>query len=208
MILTLLLNALFHHALFIIPQQEIPGISPAAYVMRHPQSGNVEVWWSPCPSRECPEQEEINVVVDSCIDHCLLLEQNPNIEIIQQPTKSSQSRLNNKDMLNDLNFKISSIKQSNLTRDKNIILLDSAESLLNIGLKRNEGSTVRSDTIENSEESWVAGSGESAFFLLDMHPDLGDPIEQLGIEIEDDHTDNVTDFVQRFGEKLLWSKGR
>lgn len=60
---------------------------------------------------------------------------------------------------------------------------------------------------ESEEESWVAGSGEAAFFLLDMHPDLGDPIEQLGIEIEDDHEDNVTDFIQRFGEKLLWAKG-
>lgn len=156
------------------------------------------MWWSPCPSRECPEQEEINVVVDSCVDHCLLLELNPKIENILQPTIHST---------NDLNFKISNIKQSNLTRDKSIILLDSSESLLNSGIKTNEGSTIRSDTIENSEESWVAGSGESAFFLLDMHPDLGDPIEQLGIEIEDDNTDNVTDFVQRFGEKLLWSKG-
>lgn len=59
----------------------------------------------------------------------------------------------------------------------------------------------------NNSKSWVAGSGEAAFFLLDMHPDLGDPIEQLGIEIEDDHEDNVTDFIQRFGEKLLWDKG-
>lgn len=175
--------------------------------MRHPQSGNVEVWWSPCPSRECPEQEEINVVVDSCIDHCLLLELNPKIEIMLQPTKTPLNRLNNKDMLDDLNFKISNIKQSNQTRDKNIIIIDSAESLLKIASKRNEGSTVKTDTMD-SEESWVAGSGESAFFLLDMHPDLGDPIEQLGIEIEDDNNDNVTDFVQRFGEKLLWSKGR
>jgi hypothetical protein len=39
-----------------------------------------------------------------------------------------------------------------------------------------------------------------------MHPDLGDPIEQLGIELEDDN-ENHTDFIQRFGEKLLWEKG-
>jgi hypothetical protein len=39
-----------------------------------------------------------------------------------------------------------------------------------------------------------------------MHPDLGDPIEQLGIELEDDDK-NHTDFIQRFGEKLLWEKG-
>lgn len=30
-IMTLLLNAVFHHALFIIPQQEIPGTMPSAY---------------------------------------------------------------------------------------------------------------------------------------------------------------------------------
>lgn len=32
---------------------------------------------------------------------------------------------------------------------------------------------------ENEDESWVAGSGESAYFRLDMHPMLGDPIEQV-----------------------------
>lgn len=31
-----------------------------------------QVWWSPCPSRECPEDEEINLVLDECDDHCLL----------------------------------------------------------------------------------------------------------------------------------------
>lgn len=59
---------------------------------------------------------------------------------------------------------------------------------------------------DESEESWVAGSGEAAFFLLDMHPDLGDPIEQLGMDVEVSG-ENVTDFIQRFGEKLLWEKG-
>lgn len=42
-IMTFLLNALFHHALIMIPHQEVPGAIPAAYVMRHPESGNVEV---------------------------------------------------------------------------------------------------------------------------------------------------------------------
>lgn len=46
-ILSLLLNAVFHHALLIIPQQEIPGIMPSAYVMRHPDTGNVEVNLNP-----------------------------------------------------------------------------------------------------------------------------------------------------------------
>lgn len=46
-----------------------------------------------------------------------------------------------------------------------------------------------------------------SFFLLDMHPDLGDPIEQLGIEIEQDVNDTVTDFKTHFTEKLLWDSG-
>ncbi|KAL1115778.1 hypothetical protein AAG570_006068 [Ranatra chinensis] len=34
--------------------------------------GHYKVWWSPCPSRECPEDEELNLVLDQCDDHCLL----------------------------------------------------------------------------------------------------------------------------------------
>lgn len=169
------------------------------------------MWWSPCPSRECPEEEELNIVVDSCIDHCLLLEQNPKIEIISQPTKSPFRGVNN--MNDDLDFKISKKKQ-NQTKDRSGFdvtseyptrMLDSTIRYTKKGI----GNTTDSpdDFEKESEESWVAGSGEAAFFLLDMHPDLGDPIEQLGIEIEEDSDDNVTDFIQRFGEKLLWEKG-
>lgn len=70
--ISLALNAIFHHSLILIPQMETPGAIPSAYVMRHPESGKVDVWWSPCPSRECPEAEEINLVLDECDDHCLL----------------------------------------------------------------------------------------------------------------------------------------
>lgn len=41
--MSLLLNALFHHSLMMIPQREIPGTVPRAYVMRHPATGSVEV---------------------------------------------------------------------------------------------------------------------------------------------------------------------
>lgn len=71
-IISFLFNAILHHSLQMIPHMETPGIMPAAYVMRHPQSGAVEVWWSPCPSRECPEEEELDMVLDACVDHCLL----------------------------------------------------------------------------------------------------------------------------------------
>lgn len=174
------------------------------------------------PSRECPEEEEINVVVDSCIDHCLLLnlEQNPKIEIIApQPTKAPAVRVNH-DQQDDLNFKISKKKQSNLTSSKVLMeyttdssmrMLSTSESSTSTKYTRTSGngSDLEDEYIMESkeDESWVAGSGESVFFTLDIHPDLGDPIEQLGIEIEDSHDENVTDFKQRFGEKLLWEKG-
>lgn len=48
---------------------------------------------------------------------------------------------------------------------------------------------------------------DAAHFLLDMHQNLGDPIEQLGMEIEQDDNETVTDFKTRFGEKLLWNSG-
>jgi hypothetical protein len=201
--------------------------------MRHPQTGSVEVWWSPCPSRECPEEEEINIVVDECMDHCLLLEleeQNPKIEILppQNPTKAPNVRINeNAD--DDLNFKISKKKQMNqskvlndfsTTEMPNLVQLSSSPSSSivsenpftlrslnqsNVNLTGFDMDFIPEESEE--EESWVAGSGESVLFHLDMHPDLGDPIEQLGIEIEDSNDDNVTDFKQRFGEKLLWDKG-
>lgn len=173
--------------------------------------GTFQVWWSPCPSRECPEEEELNIVVDSCIDHCLLLEQNPKIEIISQPTKSP-FRVNN--LNDDLDFKISKKKQNqtkdrlafDVTTEYSTRMLDST---IKYTKKEGIGNTTDSPNDfekDSSEESWVAGSGEAAFFLLDMHPDLGEPIEQLGIEIEESD-ENVTDFIQRFGEKLLWEKG-
>ncbi|XP_008484205.1 uncharacterized protein LOC103520886, partial [Diaphorina citri] len=70
--ISLALNAIFHHSLLLIPQMETPGQMPAAYVMRHPESGYIQIWWSPCPNRDCPEAEELNMVLDDCVDHCLL----------------------------------------------------------------------------------------------------------------------------------------
>lgn len=53
----------------------------------------------------------------------------------------------------------------------------------------------------------LADNDDAAYFLLDMHPDLGEPIEQLGMEVQQDENDTITDFKQRFGEKLLWDSG-
>lgn len=115
--MSLLLNALFHHSLMMIPQQEIPGSVPDAYVMRHPETGNVEVWWSPCPSRECPEEEELDIVVDQCLDHCILLEQNPKIETIVPPT-IPPLRIKKEDNgeIDNLNFHLSKRKSTGKNR--------------------------------------------------------------------------------------------
>lgn len=53
----------------------------------------------------------------------------------------------------------------------------------------------------------MADVDDAAHFRLDMHPNLGEPTEQLGMEIEEDENDNVTDYKQRFGEKLLFESG-
>lgn len=118
------------------------------------------------------------------------------------------------DDFDDLQFQISKKKQADQTKERGVgndmtseSPVRSTETVLR-NFNATTGNWTESEIQEESEEeSWVAGSGEAAFFLLDMHPDLGDPIEQLGIEIEDNHEDNVTDFIQRFGEKLLWDKG-
>jgi hypothetical protein len=148
----------------------------------------------------------------------LLLDQNPKNDVFPQPTKAPTIHLDKVD-LNDLNFKVSAKKQNDQTKEKNNLLSTEASTDFSVRTSSeswhkieneifgNISEVLENESFEESEESWVAGSGESAFFLLDMHPDLGDPIEQLGIEIEDDPSDNITDFIKRFGEKLLWDKG-
>lgn len=70
-IISFFLNAAIHHSLMLIPHQETPGITPPGYVLRHPK-GAVEVWWSPCPSRECPEEDNLEIILDKCVNHCML----------------------------------------------------------------------------------------------------------------------------------------
>lgn len=72
-VLAFILNAAFHHSLLLIPPMETPGEVPQPYIARHPVTGLMEVWWSPCPSRECPSEEELEVVLERCFSHCELL---------------------------------------------------------------------------------------------------------------------------------------
>ncbi|RVE50649.1 hypothetical protein evm_004681 [Chilo suppressalis] len=164
-ITALILNAAFHHSLLLIPHQETPGVMPSAYVMRHPITNSVEIWWSPCPSRECPDEDEtVDFVLDRCVDHCKL----------SRPTESPVTEAADNDDKDDLDFHISHKIQ---------------QHFLNV--------------TEDDEEDF----NDAAFFLIEVHDDLGEPKEQLGIEMERDEDDPVTDFRSRFGEKLLIAQG-
>lgn len=215
-IMSLLLNALFHHSLMLIPQQEIPGKVPDAYVMRHPGTGNVEVWWSPCPSRECPEEEEMDIIVDQCMDHCLLLEQNPLIEQAPLPTDIPLVVTPNGDAVNDpkddLDLFVQNKNKNKHTPGDVLSTSTSTSSAVPSTTEPYRDKPILKEEpeeeSEESEEGWVvAGSGDSAFIVLDMHPDLGEPIEQLGMEVEHDDNATVTDFKTRFGVALLWKQG-
>ncbi|KAG4066826.1 hypothetical protein HA402_012893 [Bradysia odoriphaga] len=203
-VMSLLLNAVFHHSLMMIPQQEIPGKKLI----------HLSLWWSPCPSRECPEEEEIDIVVDQCLDHCLLLEQNPKIEIVAPtngPLRPTRPTIDN-DETDDLKIHLSKRKKEYSTRNPNDVTYSSTSpspSTTDQTFRSTTSSLTNSDNNSSEEESWVLGSDEdgAAHFLLTMHPDLGEPIEQLGMEIVQDDNDTVTDFKQRFGEKLLWDSG-
>ncbi|XP_030030821.2 uncharacterized protein LOC115447752 [Manduca sexta] len=169
-ITALILNAAFHHSLLLIPHQETPGVMPSAYVMRHPITNSVEIWWSPCPSRECPDEDEtVDFVLDRCVDHCQLY----------RPTESPAIDPTEDDDKDDLNFHIShKIQPPNLSNSSYLNLTESDEDY-----------------------------NDAAFFLIEVHDDLGEPKEQLGIEMERDEDDQVTDFRSRFGEKLLIAQG-
>ncbi|XP_030748306.1 uncharacterized protein LOC115876613 [Sitophilus oryzae] len=157
-IVSFLLTAVLHHALLLIPGQELPRVQPPGYVITHPRRNNVEVWWSPCPSKECPEEEEVDVVLDMCVDHCLLKkneeQMNPNLVVYGNGTETG---------------------------------LDPGEQddlIFHIG---------KNNTRTNS----------SIVIKLDMHPNLGEPIEQLGIEIEDEGDQNVMELSKRFSNRML-----
>ncbi|KAI8118630.1 Major facilitator superfamily domain-containing protein 6 [Lucilia cuprina] len=260
-VMSLLLNAIFHHSLLFIPQQEIPGVVPSAFVMRHPDSGDIEVWWSPCPSRECPEEPELELAVNQCVDYCLLQESatttttastlfSPSTEYyavtdkiaIQktQPTTTTSKpflatsavALPSSSPASAAEFPTSTTISQPLgiadgaatqtptaTTTRSIfqdVLNMSATmfppvvtSLSSMSMLEQQDWNLESLDMENitaaTTYSWVhSNASDSTYFMLQMHPDLADPIEQLGMEIEQDDNETVTDFKQRFGEKRLW----
>ncbi|CAH1160196.1 unnamed protein product [Phaedon cochleariae] len=160
-ITSFLLTAVLHHSLLLFPEQEMPGTVPSGYIIRHPKKMYVEVWWSPCTSRECPAAEELDVVLDMCVDHCLLRDAK---------------------FLKNTNTK--NLNMSTDDRDPG----DTDDLSFHIKKKKTNDS--------------------AAAFTLDMHPNLGEPIEQFGIEIESAEEDeDVTEFKKRFRAGMLRKNG-
>lgn len=294
-IMSLLLNALFHHSLLFIPQQEIPGIVPSAFVMRHPDTGDMEVWWSPCPSRECPEEPELDLAVSQCVDYCLLQEQQqqqPHLSpkpslygpspdyysTTQRAPTTTTTTMSTTTTMGTISTTATIVSAESPT-PTSIAILDASPSppsppsaptlstttarsttttttetaaaaaaaaraetaaaaaaafttpssvarfqdVLNMSSTMFPPVVTSSSALSELEQGWNLEAGElgnesiynakswvhsdgsdAAYFMLQMHPDLADPIEQLGMEIEPDDNETVTDFKQRFGEKRLW----
>ncbi|XP_034239545.1 uncharacterized protein LOC117644314 [Thrips palmi] len=218
-ILTLVLNAAFHHSLLLIPAMETPGVMPPAYVMRHPVTGKVDVWWSPCPSRECPDDEELDLVLDDCLDHCLLLEgpQEPPKKktflqeihqgiAVRPPTLLPEEKATKEDASkvvlgikgpggpNDgLNFTSKPKKTKKGTNATGVVLTAATTSTT---------STPKSPVTDTPDEP-----SEPVYVIIEMHPDLMDPIEQLGMEMQPDENETVNDFTAHFSQRLMEDAG-
>ncbi|XP_024081412.1 uncharacterized protein LOC106668659 isoform X2 [Cimex lectularius] len=230
-IFSLVLNGLFHHSLMLIPQQEIPGMVPLAYVLRHPETGKVEVWWSPCPSRECPDDEELNLILDDCYDHCLLRNssvkppgllagihhsiavkpptfiQPPHGNAWCQPYYNSPHQHDAFVHEKDLQFHFENKKIGTTTQKKKKGMTGNAKNSTMKGKPKNE--TLPTNITLPKEEIPQNNSQQSALFIIDMHTDLAGASQTLGIDIEPESAEEgtETDFSQHFSEKLLVDNG-
>ncbi|XP_018322678.1 uncharacterized protein LOC108735277 [Agrilus planipennis] len=179
-LISFVLNAVIHHSLLFLPHQEVPGEVPSAYVLRHPELQVVEVWWSPCPSRECPVNEELDVVLDMCVDHCVF---NKTVNRkTQEETSPNQIDVGDKD---DLIFHIGKKNRSTL-------------ALQGHNKKKKKNGRKTKKIFENET---------AVMFSLEMHPALADPTENFGIELELDEEDESITFKSRFNEEFLINRG-
>ncbi|KRF81593.1 major facilitator superfamily domain-containing protein 6 isoform X2 [Drosophila virilis] len=254
-VMSLLLNAIFHHSLLFIPQQEIPGVVPSAFVIRHPESGDTEVWWSPCPSRECPEEPELDLAVYQCVDYCLMQEQvNPELysDVTQYDRSTTRTTTTRATLGPSMNANEPALVTTTTTtsttsspasslpalfatqtrsRYQDALNMSSTMfpplenvSALSLQVQQPPSGAASSPAVELSamsmqgfnlsagntgdkskaSSSWVhSDDADATYFMLQMHPDLADPTEQLGMEIEQDDNETVTDIRQRFGEDRL-----
>ncbi|XP_067010301.2 major facilitator superfamily domain-containing protein 6-A [Anabrus simplex] len=189
-IFALILNAVCHHSLMLIPHMELPGETPPAYVMRHPQTERVEVWWSPCPSRECPDEEELDLVLASCLDHCQLrdvttLAPHPELSTPQPVTPPECPCL--KKVQN-----VSSPPEQGPTQKPLHFIMEVD------GKKQKKKKHKRKQRPGDRVVRPLTVSIE-----LEVFDDLKGPPEHLGIKVEPDDDNDTVDFRQSFSEKLL-----
>ncbi|XP_071441996.1 uncharacterized protein [Hetaerina americana] len=231
-VVALILTAAFHHALLLIPPMELPGSVPPAYVARHPVSGGVEVWWSPCPSRECPDLPELELVLAECTDYCSI---QPPIEPGALPTlppelydlvtgsqdmpfsfkvTHSSTPLPNEDVtmsasgVNESDEDVENGTSTTLWYDYGSGGTESMESqettdritlngTFTVVGNMSEGNVIPIINVDigngtSSKSKRKKGKGNvkktsaSIKFKLEMHPDLAEPIEHLGIEVNID----------------------
>ncbi|XP_049771164.1 uncharacterized protein LOC126136592 [Schistocerca cancellata] len=207
-IIALVLNAAFHHSLMLIPHMETPGDTPSAYVMRHPDTGKVEVWWSPCPSRECPEEEELDMILASCTDHCLLKEAQPDLATAAPPPqlrRPPQMRPNPPPPASPQ----LSVPKGCPTLDELMAAAGMAVTpkplhfLMGWDKRKNRRKNKKAPSFATGLEEPDKPANSTAFILLGMHPDLGKPMEQLGLQLEPYDDESTTQFLQNFGEKVF-----
>ncbi|XP_046383523.1 uncharacterized protein LOC124154065 [Ischnura elegans] len=237
-VVALVLTAAFHHALLLIPPMELPGSVPPAYVARHPVSGGVEVWWSPCPSRECPDLPELELVLTECTDYCSL---QPPIEPGALPTLPPELFdlvTGSQDM--PFSFKIANpstplpdeavvgeeaedyVSRAN-TISENVVSVsgEDVENETSTTLWQDYGSggteswepyqsTENSATlnetfvgVQNTSEDNVIEKTGPIKFKLEMHPDLAEPIENLGIELDTDSEEEEEELEKALEEGSL-----
>ncbi|EDX03379.1 GD22887 [Drosophila simulans] len=217
----------------------------------------IDVWWSPCPSRECPEEPELELAVHQCVDYCLMQEQvNPQLYTNTpaydvRPTATSSTT--QRSQLTATTTRTTTMEPSSesssspapttstttspasslpalfatQTRSRYQEVLNMSSTMfppmsqlkdaLEEGVEPGQSSSAELSAMsmqglnltDSSQKkllwsSWVHSDNDDAtYFMLQMHPDLADPTEQLGMEIEQDANETVTDILQRFGHDYL-----
>ncbi|XP_046673330.1 uncharacterized protein LOC124362674 isoform X2 [Homalodisca vitripennis] len=220
---SLILNLLFHHSLMLIPQMEIPGEVPSAYIMRNPKTEEVEVWWSPCRSRECPDDEKLSLVLHECVDHCIqenLTRHNGFIRHFPGRPCLNHNQLlcNNGHPIPDdeLTFQVIGKKrkngtalrklQRNSSRSSNKLqfaILNGTNQLVKL-VKL--GKDLNNSLVNSSFLKLPNDSNQQAInILVTMHPLLAEASENLGLSKLPDEDEEVTNFTQHFSKELLVS---
>lgn len=159
--------------------------------MRKFRFRSVKIWWSPCPSRECPEKKTVDLVLDGCVKFCTFLEVNAETTSAPEQISSTPDDLRNED---DLNFQTTTAT-SNAQDDYGDDIYEHDNDTIPLRYALVDLMTCNSSFKTESNCVCIFSDGNSTkppekeydyptYFRIDMHPDLGEPVEQLGMEME------------------------